>query len=88
MPDARADLYACGVVLYEIFTGKLPFSLQGNIFEIINRKLFEEPTPPREYWPTIPQALETIILRCMERNREKRYVNVATLLQEQEVMRA
>lgn len=87
-PDARADLYACGVVLYEIFTGKLPFSLQGNIFEIINRKLLEEPTPPREYWPTIPEALEVIILRCMERDREKRYSNVATLLQELEVMRA
>jgi serine/threonine-protein kinase len=87
-PDVRADLYSCGVVLYEIFTGKLPFSIKGNIFEIINRKLLEEPTPPKEYWATMPDTLETIILRCMERDRDQRYGNVATLLEELDVMRA
>ena len=87
-PDQRADLYACGVVLYEIFTGQLPFSIKGNIFDIIARKLNEDPTPPKQYWPSMPDDLERIILCCMERNREQRYGDVATLLRELEILRA
>lgn len=86
--DRRADLYACGVVLYEIFTGKLPFSTEGNIFEIVTRKLQEAPTPPRQHWQAMPQALEAIIMRCLERDREQRYADVTTLLTELEVLRA
>ncbi len=87
-PDERADLYACGVVLYEIFTGHLPFSTQGNIFEIITRKLQESPTPPREYWDAMPADLERILMRCLARDRDERYVDVSTLLEELEILRA
>ena len=87
-PDKRADLYACGVVFYEIFTGHLPFSVEGNIFEIINRKLTESPTPPKDHWPGMPDTLERIILRCMERDRERRYADIATVLQELDILRA
>lgn len=86
--DPRADLYACGVVLYEIFTGKLPFSTEGNIFEIVTRKLQEEPIAPRQHWQAMPQALENIIMRCLARNREHRFADVTTLLNELEVLRA
>lgn len=87
-PDQRADLYAAGVVLYEIFTGALPFATQGNIFEIIARKLQEPPTPPREHWPTMPDALVDIVMRCLSRDRDRRQADVATLLQQLDVLRA
>lgn len=86
--DQRADIYACGVVLYEIFTGQLPFSTQGNLFEIITRKLKEEPIPAHQHWPTIPEALEAIIMRCLESDRERRFGDVEILLRELEVLRA
>ena len=86
--DQRADLYACGVVLYEIFTGHLPFSTQGNVFEIITRKLKEEPIPASQHWKAIPQSLEAIIMRCLARNRDDRYSDVDRLLSELEVLRA
>lgn len=85
--DERADIYACGVVIYEIFTGSLPFSTEGNIFEIITRKLQEPPVPPRTYWPNMPEPLERIILQCLTRNLENRYASVEVLLEDLEVMR-
>ena len=87
-PDERADLYAAGVVLYEIFTGALPFSTQGNLFEVISRKLQEPPTPPRDHWPTMPEALADILMRCLTRDREKRFQAITTLLDRLEVLRA
>ena len=77
-PDVRADLYACGVVFYELFTGRLPYP-GGNLLQIMQRKLNEDPPPPSSVWPEIPPALEAIILRCLERDREARYPNVAAL---------
>ncbi len=87
-PDERADLYACGVVLYEIFTGHLPFPAGGSLVEIITRKLQEDPVPPSEHWPTIPADLERIVLTCLERDREQRFADTGRLLAELEVLRA
>ncbi|MEM7582453.1 MAG: protein kinase [Acidobacteriota bacterium] len=87
-PDERADIYACGVVFYEIFTGTLPYPSDGNVMDIIRRKMHDEPTAPSEHWPTVPHTLEQIIMRCLERNREKRFGNADTLLKELEILRA
>ena len=87
-PDERADIYACGVVLYEIFTGTLPYPSSGNIMDIIRRKMNEDPAPPTEHWPTMPHTLEDIILRCLKRDREKRFRDAETLLKELEILRA
>ncbi|MEM9554198.1 MAG: protein kinase [Acidobacteriota bacterium] len=86
--DERADIYACGVVFFEIFTGELPFPQGGNLMQIIRRKLEQDPARPSSIWPEIPPALEQIILRCLERDRDKRYTEVATLLGDLEVLRA
>ena len=86
--DARADLYACGIVLYEIFTGTLPFAATGSLMELITRKLQEPPTPPRQHWPAMPESLEQIILRCLQSDPAERFPDVASLLQELEVLRA
>ena len=78
-PDERADIYACGVVLYEIFTGSLPFSGGNNLMQIISQKMNEDPPPPSSK-AEVPQGLETIIMRCLERDRDRRYPRVIDLL--------
>ena len=86
--DERSDIYACGVVFYEIFTGALPYPAGGGLGDIIQRKLHADPTPPREQWPEIPPTLESIINRCLERDREERFRDVPSLLEELERLRA
>ncbi len=87
-PDERADIYACGVVFYEVFTGNLPFRADGDPLQVIRRKVNEDPKPPSEHWPTMPHTLEDIIMRCLERDREKRFGDVGKLLKELEILRA
>jgi eukaryotic-like serine/threonine-protein kinase len=85
--DERADLYACGVVLYEIFTARTPFS-GANPMQIIVSTLNDTPTPPRQHWAEMPEALEQIILRCLEKDPARRYRTAAALLVELEALRA
>jgi serine/threonine-protein kinase len=72
--DARSDLYALGVMLYEMLTGKVPF--QGpNPFAIMNDRLLNNPIPPREIDPSITLQLQEIIYRALERDPSKRYAS-------------
>jgi serine/threonine-protein kinase len=70
--DARSDIYALGVMLYEMLTGKVPFS-GPNAFVIMNDRLLNNPVPPREIDPSISPQLQEIIYRAMERDPAKRY---------------
>ena len=70
--DARSDIYAMGVMLYEMLTGKAPF--QGpNPFAIMNDRLLNNPIPPREIDPSISPQLQEIIYRALEREPKNRY---------------
>jgi len=70
--DGRSDVYALGVMLYEMLTGKAAF--QGpNPFAIMNDRLLNNPIPPREIDPSISPQLQEVIYRALERDPKNRY---------------
>jgi len=70
--DGRSDVYALGVMLYEMLTGKPPFTGE-NPFVIMNDRLLNNPIPPRELNPAIPPQLQEIVYRAIERDPKNRY---------------
>lgn len=70
--DARSDLYALGVMLYEMLTGRVPFT-GPNPFVIMNDRLLNQPMPPRKLEPAISPQLQEILYRALEREPKNRY---------------
>jgi serine/threonine-protein kinase len=73
--DARTDVYACGVVLYEMVTGRPPFVGDGPV-ATLKRHAIEPPVPPSELVPELPPALEASILRALEKSPQRRYATM------------
>lgn len=72
--DGRADLFAVAVMLYEMVTGEKPF--RGNSFHAVSRSVTqEEPVKPSELNFVVPDALERVILKALQKKRDKRYKN-------------
>ena len=75
--DARSDIYSLGVVLYEMLTGRLPFS-GDSIAEILWRVVQHDPVPP-ERFADVPPALSATVMRCLQKRAGDRFSTVAEL---------
>jgi len=75
----RADLYAVGIVAYELLTGTVPFK-GGNSFQVLLRHINELPQGPSELNPAITPAIESFILRALAKDPEERYVDAAQMV--------
>ena len=75
-----ADIYAFGIVLYEIITGVRPFD-GGSPFSVAARRLTEAPSPPSRHRPNLAPAWEEVILRCLARDPEDRYQTAGEAVQ-------
>ncbi len=81
--DARSDLYSVGIVMYEIFTGTLPFrNDRDDIVATMYSHVHDLPTPPREINRNIPEPLETIVMRAIEKDPGRRYQSAREFMAE------
>lgn len=86
LTDAKADLYSVGVMLYEMITGQLPFEAD-NAVSVAIMQLQADPRMPKDINPAIPDGLEEITLKAMQKDPAQRYQSAAEMLEDIELFR-
>jgi eukaryotic-like serine/threonine-protein kinase len=76
--DFRSDIYSTGVVLYEVFTGYLPFE-DDSPLAVVLKHVSEAPPPPRSKNPWIEPGIEAIVMRCLEKDPRARFQSMGEL---------
>lgn len=79
--DRRADVYSLGATLYEVLTGKPPFE-GGSAAMIFSRIVLEDPVPVRKIAPFVPVDLETVVMKCLEKEPDRRYASAKALAED------
>ncbi len=79
--DERSDIYSVGVMMYEMLTGKKPYDADTPV-AIALKHMQEECVPPREIMPSVPDALEEIVLHAMEKDPARRYQSAADMIKD------
>jgi eukaryotic-like serine/threonine-protein kinase len=85
--DARSDLYSIGVVLYELLTGRVPFDAESPV-SIALMQVNEAPVPPMELNPSIPPALDAVVMRALEKDPARRFADADAFIAALEAARA
>ncbi len=74
--DPRSDVYATGVLLYALLAGRLPFEA-GSAAEVMARHIYDDVPPPSLHEPSLPSAVEAVILRALEKRPDRRFQSMA-----------
>lgn len=77
--DAKSDIYSIGITLFEMVTGRVPFDGETTV-SIAIKHIQEEMPSPRKYVPDLPISVEKIIMKCTQKNPDRRYYNVGELI--------
>lgn len=75
MIDVRTDVYSLGVMLYQMLTGRFPYQVIGNMRDVLDNILQAEPARPSTVRRQINDEVETIVLKCLHKDRDRRYQN-------------
>jgi len=77
--DARSDVYSMGMMLYRLLTGHLPYSCDGPMAAVARHAAETSPTPPSRFVPRLAMDAQTIVLRCLAKDPQRRYANASAL---------